>query len=80
MTPPFWQCSECQSTDIYQEAAQLVAMNDDEAEGGDLEFRSFYWCNNCDDECHIEEVSKEPVLTLEMQLPVNEKTMELHHT
>ena len=72
-----WQCRKCKSTNVYQEGTQLIALNvSTEVQGdyGDLQFREFYWCSDCDDECQIEEIPKAPVLTLKMQLPVDEKT------
>ena len=81
---PFWQCQKCKSTNVYQEGAQLIALNanteEDEEDYGDLQFREFYWCGDCDDECQVEEIPKAPVLTLEMQLPINKRTTKLHHT
>jgi len=80
MSSEVWVCQECKSKDVYQEATQMLNLNDDDGFGGDLNYTDFFWCNSCDDECKVEQKSKLPLLTLEMQLPVNEKTMELHHT
>lgn len=62
---PTWKCCRCKSDNVWQEGACLYNMNDGQPSKHEgITFKDFYWCDDCGDECEVEQHPAETVLEL----------------